>query len=173
MFYHCGSEKKTECRTDLRLPLVNKRVNIREEVLDCSSSNLLGTIKLPQNISMITERLPGAKYHQKSRSEPPHTRTPLPQIVMLNRGITNRDLSESKIESSYLRHSPERSRYEHPSQIRNILRENYGALKLPRVKYPQHVNSIGEEISNNNIRRREEFLPPQLPERSRNRRQFY
>lgn len=165
-------KKRPSAAQILRLPLVNKRVNIREENLDSTSSNLLGTIKMPQNISLITDRLPEAKYHEKSKSEPPLTRTPLPQIVMLNRGITNKDLSELKNESIYQKHRAERPKYEQPSQIRNILRENYGALKLPRVRYPQHAAVIGEEVLNS-IRRREELMPARVIERGRNRRPNY
>ena len=166
-------KKRPSAAQILRLPLVNKRVNIKEEPLESSTSNLLGTIKLPHNISLIAEWLPEAKYHKKSRSEPPHARTPLPQIVLLNRGTTNRDLGEAKSGIPYQGRSMEKSRYEQPAQMRNILRENYGALKLPRVKYPHHASYIREEILNSSIRKREDMISPQLAGRSRNRRNLY
>ena len=166
-------KKRPSAAQILRLPLVNKRVNIKEDNLDNSNSSLLGTIKLPQNISMITDRLPSSKYHEKSKSEPPQSRTPLPQIVILNRGFTNKDLDEGKNEIAYQRSRIDKARHEQSSQLRNILRENYGALKLPRVKYPHHISSIGEEISNHNIKRREDFLPAYIPERGRSKRYIY
>ena len=162
--------KRPSAAQILRLSLVNKRVNIREENSENLNSSLLGTIKLPQNYSLIADRLPGSKYHEKSKSEPPLSRTPLPQLVMLNRGATIKHIDDSKHENSRDRYE---SKYEKPSQIRNILREKYGALKLPRVKYPYHVNSIGNEILSNNIKRREDFLPIQLPERRSQRRVLY
>ncbi|OMJ86211.1 hypothetical protein SteCoe_12351 [Stentor coeruleus] len=162
-------KKRPSAAQILRLPLVNKRVNIREDTVD-AESNLLGTIKLPQNISLLGERLPSSKYHEKSKSEPPHSRTPLPNLAGIGRGMTNRNSDESKgeVPSQRLRVNP---RYEQPAHVRSVLRENYGALKLPRVKYP-NASSAAEEIMMNHIKRRDELMGNPA-ERPRQRKHLY
>lgn len=148
----------------LKLQIVNKRVNIKEESSDSLNSSLLGTIRLPSNISSISDHLPRSKYAIKSRSEQITNRTPLPQIVMMNRGSINKYQDDEEHEE--VRHR-NLSNYEKPSQVRNVLRENYGALKLPRVRYPRHVNSMHEDMINRIIRRKDDLLPQTIERRGR------
>jgi NIMA (never in mitosis gene a)-related kinase 1/4/5 len=132
-------KKRPSAAQILRLPLVNKRVNVKEDNAEVQDSRLLGTIRLPPNIAMIRERLPEAKYHLKSSSEPPHSRTPLPQIVLLNRGMTAKINEEGKSEVSIRQ---EKNKVQYQEQVRSILKENYGALKLPRIKYPMRLSPL-------------------------------
>lgn len=148
----------------LKLQIVNKRVNIKEENSDSLNSSLLGTIRLPSNISSISEHLPRSKYAIKSKSEQITNRTPLPQIVMLNRAINLKNEEGEEEEGSRYRNA---SRYEKPSHIRSVLRDNYGALKLPRVRYPRHVNSMHEEMISKIVRRKEMLLPETVERRGR------
>jgi NIMA (never in mitosis gene a)-related kinase len=152
-------KKRPSAGQVLKMTLVNKRVNIKEEGEDALNSSLLGTIKLPSNISNITEQLPESKYSSKAKSEQVTSRSPLPQIVMLNR--MNRNSDEDSL------HYRNYSRYEKPANVRNILRENYGALKLPRVKYPHHVHSMHEDLLNQHIRRIDQILPKQVERKIR------
>jgi hypothetical protein len=52
-----------------------------------------------------------------------------------------------------------------PLRASPVLRRNYEALRLPRVKYPHKVNSMHEELLNKLVRRKEEILPLPIQER--------
>ena len=138
----------------LRLPAVVKRVNLKEES-DNVSSSLLNTIRLTSNIMNMKDQLPESKYIEPIRSEIEHNA--LPQIVKMKRVGTHKHFEETKksqeIPIAYYRNLSEKPRYDNKSQIRSILRENYGALKLPRVKYPYHINRV-KDISPIEIRER-------------------
>lgn len=149
-------KKRPSASQILKLNLVNKRVNIKDQNESLGSS-LIGTIKLPTNISSISQYLPSSKYSSKSKSEQVTSRTPLPQIVMLNR-IYRNDEEESL-------HARNMSRIEQPSKIRGLLRDNYASIRLPRVKYPHKVNSMHEELLNQHIRRKDEIMPEAIRER--------
>ena len=150
-------KKRPSASQILKFNQVNKRINIREDTEDTLNSSLMGTIQFPLNISSISDKLPESKYSTKSKSEQITSRSPLPQIIMLNKVYRNND-----DESFHHRNS---SRYENHSKIRNILRENYGALKLPKVKYPRHVNSMHEDLLNLYIRRKDNIMPVPIVER--------
>ena len=136
-------KKRPSASEILRLQSVVKRVNLKEES-DNLSSNLLNTIRFTSNIMNMKDQLPEAKYIGGIKSEMEHNA--LPKIGKMKRGATYKHLEEAKksqeIPIGYYRHSSKKSKYHNKSQIQSILRENYGALKLPRVKYPYHVNKI-------------------------------
>jgi NIMA (never in mitosis gene a)-related kinase len=152
-FIIVDAKKRPSASQILKLNLVNKRVNVKEES-ESICAGLIGTIKLPSNISSISQYLPGSKY---SKSELNTSRTPLPQIVMINR-LQRSDDEECQ---------PHRnaSRIEMPLRASPVLRRNYEALRLPRVKYPHKVNSMHEELLNKLVRRKEEILPLPIQER--------
>jgi NIMA (never in mitosis gene a)-related kinase 1/4/5 len=162
-------KKRPSAAQILRLPLVNKRVNVREDSGETERSSLLGTIKLPNNIQMIRDRLPSPKYHEKSKSEPP-SRSPLPQIVMLNRGLTGKSTEEGR-SGQGLR--PAKHKYEQPARIRSLLREQYAAQEIPSVRYPNHLHSIPEVLLNYQIRKREEILPSLSAVKQRGRKYYH
>ncbi|OMJ71635.1 hypothetical protein SteCoe_30101 [Stentor coeruleus] len=147
----------------LKLPLVLKRVNIREEY-EQPNSNLLNTIRMDSNAFNIRDILPEAKY---SRPEiEMGNKIELPQLAKFQRGVTYKRIDDNKksldVRLGYYRNLSENIRRDNKSSIKAILRENYGALKLPKMKYPQNV-SQARDFSPINDRKREIFNIPLLP----------
>ena len=152
----------------LKNPLVLKRVNIKEENNSIHSS-LLNTIRVGQNIFNIKDQLPEAKYVQ-SAPVPDHVERndELPLISNMKRGHTYKNIEEiarrrEDPQAIYYRNLSEKYRDKRYS-VKSILKENYGALKLPRVKYPHSINQI-RDINPINERRRELLNMPLLPEK--------
>ena len=152
----------------LRNPLVLKRVNIKEENNTIHSS-LLSTIRVGQNIFNIKDQLPESKY-VKSAPAPEiiDRKDELPSISNMKRGHTYKNIEEiarrrEDPQAIYYRNLSEKYRDKRFS-VKSILKENYGALKLPRVKYPHSINQI-RDTNPNNERRRELLNMPLLPEK--------
>jgi NIMA (never in mitosis gene a)-related kinase len=120
----------------LKNDLIHKRVNLKEE-LEASQSALLKTIRIGQSISGIRDKLPEAKYSFSAAQA--QKRGELPSIHRIQRGQTFKcmeDLPGKKDETLVYKKIVEKAKVEKKYSVKSILRENYGALKLPRVKYP-------------------------------------
>ena len=158
----------------LKNPLVLRRVNIKEEN-DSVHSSLLNTIRVGQNIFNIKDQLPEAKYVQSAPGpdlivgvDSNEKVEELPLINKMKRGHTYKNIEEiarrrEDPQVIYYRNLSEKYRDKRFS-VKSILKENYGALKLPRVKYPHNVNQL-RDVSPRNERRREMLNMPLLPEK--------
>lgn len=158
-------KKRPSAGDILKMPLVLKRVNVRDE-FDQPSSNLLNTIRMGSNIFNIRDQLPEAKYSKPHNEN--DSKIELPQLAKLQRGATYKHIEDNKKTQEsrlvYYRNLSEKPRRENRSTIKTILRENYGALKLPKVKYP-HNNSQMRELSPIGDIKKELFSIPLLPVR--------
>jgi NIMA (never in mitosis gene a)-related kinase len=167
----------------LKNPLVLRRVNIKEENSSIHSS-LLSTIRVGQNIFNLKDQLPEGKYAQSApvverlekqeKLENP-VKEDLPLINKMKRGHTYKNIEEmgrrrEDAQVIYYRNLSEKYRDKRFS-VKTILKENYGALKLPRVKYPHNINQI-RDVSPSNERRREVINMPLLPEKPIHRKIF-
>lgn len=158
-------KKRPSASEILKNPLVHKRVNIKEE-LESVNSSLLNTIRVGHNIFNLKDQLPEAKY---SESAPPASKeSELPSISKMKRGQTYKNIEEMAKRRDdpkmiYYRNLSEKYRDKRFS-VKSILKENYGALKLPKVKYPHSINQM-RDVSPTNERRAELFNIPLLPEK--------
>ena len=136
----------------LELPEVVKRVDVKTEK-DNINSGLLNTIRLSTNIFDIKNQLPEAKYieNQELKSvekieTKPKIHKNLAQVSKLYRGATYKLIEDVKkkneITLAYYRNQSEKPRYYKKNQMSIILKESYGALKLPKAKYPNPSNKI-------------------------------
>ena len=136
----------------LELPEVVKRVDVKTEK-DNINSGLLNTIRLSTNIFDIKNQLPEAKYieNQELKSvekieTKPKIHKNLAQVSKLYRGATYKLIEDVKkkneITLAYYRNQSEKPRYYKKNQMSVILKESYGALKLPKAKYPNPSNKI-------------------------------
>jgi serine/threonine protein kinase len=134
------SASKAYAEQILALPSVVRRMSALT-VNRSSESSLLSTIVFPKNINLLSERLPVPVYHEEARSNStePHGHGGLPRLA--KRDQSSRVLPGYR---SSLTPSPakigglarERGDYSLHS-YKKILRENYGALRMPKSKYPR------------------------------------
>lgn len=100
-------------------------------------NTLLGSIKMPKNINLLTDSLPKPNYRdlRSNYSEPSPTNDRTPEkSPSRSRVSTNRSyLVKHNEETKSL--SPE-SHMLSPKRYKEILKESYGALKLPKIRYP-------------------------------------
>ncbi|CAG9334170.1 unnamed protein product [Blepharisma stoltei] len=136
-------KKRPSCSHILRMHHVLKHIDNNNEEETENDSHLLGTIKFSKDIQLVTERLPKSKYREEGRpnhSEPPPNREfdfNLPKIYKLNRVDSfhsNRRDTKEAISKETNSHKSNLSK--------NFIRDNYGALKLPRVKYPSQAYPV-------------------------------
>mmetsp|Transcript_24934 Transcript_24934/g.43801 ORF Transcript_24934/g.43801 Transcript_24934/m.43801 type:complete len:429 (-) Transcript_24934:16-1302(-) len=124
----------------LALPFVVKRMSAMAASRS-SECSLLSTIVFPKNINLLSERLPNSMYQEeiRSNSTEPHVHYELPRLTKRDQSTRvlpgyRSSLTPSPVKLSGL--AKERPDYSMHS-YKKILRENYGALKMPRVKYPR------------------------------------
>lgn len=156
-------KKRPSALEILKNPIVQKRFAVKEES-DILSSSLLNTIRLSSNILNLKEQFPESKYVETVKPEP---EIQLPKIVNLQRGATYKHIEEIKRSQNtpaYSRHLSEKPRYESKINVNNFLRENYGALKMPRAKYPRN-QIYGKDPSVIEIRNRDEIKISIIPQR--------
>lgn len=123
----------------LQLPYIVKRMNALN-LSRSSGSSLLSTIVFPKNINLLSEHLPNSMYQPEARSNStePFCHYELPRL-------SKRDQSTRVLQAYRSRLTPspvkleglvlERDSLMH--SYKKILRDNYGALKMPKVKYPR------------------------------------
>lgn len=158
-------KKRPTAAEILRNPSVHRRVNIKEDQ-DSVHSSLLNTIRVGQNIFNMKDQLPEAKYAQSAPEL--EKKIEMPPINNMKRGQTYKNIEEmgkrrEDANMVYYRNMSEKYRDKRFS-VKSILKENYGALKLPKVKYPHSINQL-RDVSPSNERRREVFNMPLLPEK--------
>lgn len=125
----------------LALPIVAKRISPIAQS-QSSDLNLLSTIVFPKNISLLADRLPESMYpgELRSNSTEPLGKYELPRFTKRERSTrmlptykTSMTPSPEKLSSVLARERPDYSMISY----KKVLREDYGALKIPRVKYPR------------------------------------
>jgi len=169
-------KKRPSCGQLLNLPILSERVDFEEFCFE-EKSSLLGTIKLPRNISMLSDMLPRSKYPEDDKhnhSQPPpsiHDRSGLPKISMLEKMNHRVNNSYSYTRNSSKRGSPDimSLRKESPQRYAlennsKFIRKQYGALKLPRVKYP-----VSKNIHIRNKKENDDMLKKYVPIHERRR----
>lgn len=139
--------KRPSAADILKHPLIHKRVNLKEE-LESSQSALLRTIRIGQNIMGIKDKLPEAKYSHSAAADP-LKKGELPSIHRIQRGQTYKymeDLPKKEDPAAiYYKKVMEKAKNEKKYSVKSILRENYGALKLPRVRYPPALSQVKDD----------------------------
>ena len=125
------------CAEILSHPAVLRRIN---DTAETETENLLlQTINFPKKLSKITEQLPRSNFEDHSPAE---SRSFIKPMVD-NKSLRLRDCSEPAKRSTPDRESSTNS-LNYLKKCRNmIMKESYGALKLPKVKYPlQKCNGL-------------------------------
>jgi len=117
------------CSQILSLKEVKKRIST--EIEYDTTNSLLQTINFAGKLGMIGEMLPKANFEEES-----HTKNGKSLNLPSMKKVQMRDASESLINAGQSRDKSLDSlgRYR-----KMVLKENYGALRLPRVKYPSSV----------------------------------
>lgn len=173
--------KRPTCSQIFRMHFVLKHADVENsEELSINENQLLRTIMMPNDVNQISGRLPKSKYKdiRPNHSEPSPNREfdfNLPKVHKLN-----------KNDSYYRRDSYSRPRYREAISVtnqnnsnlshqdllsnknsnnRNFLRDNYGALKLPRVKYPSQPHPIYSVRQQDILNKPDQFS--YVPERRR------
>jgi NIMA (never in mitosis gene a)-related kinase 1/4/5 len=140
--------------------------SFNKEKSETLNSSLLNTIRISSDLFNIKDQLPGDKYFKPDFEN----NRVLPQIGKIQRGATHKVIENpskkhQEFIMGYYRNLSEKPiKYSQP-KIKSILRENYGALKLPSVKYPHSIKQI-KDISRTKLRKREITDLPSLPERT-------
>lgn len=137
----------------LALSCVTRRLKIVSTYPDTEEeSELLGTIKLTPDISMLASRLPGPNYkddfkYNLSEPSPARSAYALPKISLQEK-LKTKDTSlridqslsritiQRKSSDSQGNTSSVRSHSQNPvnKSYKDILKDNYGALRLPQLK---------------------------------------
>ena len=121
--------KRPSCDQILRTPAVQRHlINFAENL---EPSVLLSSIKVSTNKELMTESLPRPKYSPKNQSENASVRIS-PSLKKSPSKSVREEINKSFIikENSY---SPITRHYR---EYKEILKESYGALKLPKIRYP-------------------------------------
>ena len=97
-----------------------------------TASLLLQTINFPQKLSKIAENFPKPNFEDSL----PSSNKSLALPKMGNKSSVLRDVSEPPGKTHQDRENSEKSLYYLQKYRKMILKENYGALRLPKVRYP-------------------------------------
>ena len=138
---------RINCAQILTHPAVVKRINDSAETE--TENLLLQTINFPKKMSKITEQMPRPNFED---STPVESRSFIKPMIE-NKSFRLRDASEPAKKSTPDRESSEKSLHYLKKYRNMIMKESYGALKLPQVKYPfQKYNPIkqGSKASREN-----------------------
>jgi NIMA (never in mitosis gene a)-related kinase 1/4/5 len=153
-------EKRPSAKELLRMAEVRKRMGGRNEG-EKGRDRLMKTIRIESGLERISELLPEAKYEEEEKRK-------LPRIGKMNRGVTYKSLEEDRgkigeFQRAVLRNLSVKPAFDKKTKIRSILKENYGAFRLPKVKYPYEVN-VMKDVSPLGERKKEHIRLPLLPE---------
>ena len=130
---------RLRCEQLLSLPSVIRHMRNPDD--QDFESHLLKTIIFPETLDNLPDQLPKANFEE---SQPPHRNRSniLPKIKNISKQIITRDKSEPPVSVLHSNNdrSSDKSLYYHKYYRELILKENYGALKIPRVRYRQVKN---------------------------------
>ena len=131
--------KRLRCEQVLTIPSVIRHVRNRDD--QDFDSHLLKTIIFPEALHNLPDQLPKANFEE---SQPPHRNRSniLPKIKNNSKQIITRDKSEPPVNGSHSINdrSSDKSLYYLKYYRELILKESYGALKIPKVKHRQGTN---------------------------------
>lgn len=122
------------CSQILSLPEIRRRLNDMSE--GTSTSSLLQTINFSTKLKNVIEMFPKPNFEDSLETNSRNNNSLL-LPTMKGRSPRLREASEVITRVHEERQKREKSLDNIRKQRKMILKENYGALKLPRVKYPQ------------------------------------
>ena len=131
---------RPSCNQILGLSSITRRSGVEESKFDSTETiSLLNTIRLPKSFKEISKKLPKSKYTDSvaSSSEPASFKKPPTNLAKFS--MISKNLSKKIIHSRDQSHKLSKPRdTSEPPRLKKdaFLRDNYGALKLPRMKYP-------------------------------------
>mmetsp|Transcript_24525 Transcript_24525/g.24244 ORF Transcript_24525/g.24244 Transcript_24525/m.24244 type:complete len:263 (-) Transcript_24525:6-794(-) len=137
------ASRRPSCEVMLRSSLLQRHIAEKyTETESLHENSLLSSIKLPKNIKLVTDFLPKPNYRdlRSNFSEPipssekTPSKSPSKSKFSTNRSYLTHDSEEKKVSSL----SPTEKNHNifSPRRYREILKESYGALKLPKIRYP-------------------------------------
>ena len=134
------------CTQIIALPAVARHIKLLDDLTQQESENkLLKTIIFPEMLDNLPNQLPKSNFEdipQRNKSNI------LPKLKAIHNQIILRDKSEPPIHASHSSNdrNSDKSLYYLKYYREMILKENYGALKVPKLRY--HYSKQTEEYKN-------------------------
>jgi serine/threonine protein kinase len=145
---------RIKCAQLMALPAVTRHIKVPDA--SDTQNSLLKTIEFPEALESLPEQLPKPNFEDS----PPHRNksNALPKLKTINRQIILKDKTGAPAHSPHTSNdkNSDKSLYYLKYYREMILKENYGALKVPRLRYHYSKNT---EISKNE---REESSVPRV-----------
>jgi NIMA (never in mitosis gene a)-related kinase 1/4/5 len=124
--------KRLRCGQIISMPAVARHIKIVDEQEE--PNELLKTIEFPQHVATFADQLPRPKFED---TPPQRNKSGLPKLKAISKQIAGREKSEPPMHASHSSNdrSSDKSLYYLKYYREMILKENYGALRIPKLRY--------------------------------------